>query len=63
MFFSVNVVHPLEDIGRYRDKTFSCLQLIPEQEFNRGLRAMESDLRAGPLKSTSEFAFLWAERA
>jgi len=50
------------EAGPYRDKAFSCLQLIPEEEFTRGLRAMESDLRSGPLEGASELAFLWAER-
>ncbi len=50
------------DIGPYRDKAFSCLQLIPEEEFTRGLRAKESDHRACPLKGNSEVASLWAER-
>jgi len=52
----------IPDSEPYRDKAFSCLQLISEEEFTRGLRAMESDLRAGPMQGTSELAFLWAER-
>lgn len=47
--------------GPYRDKAFSCLQLIPEDAFLRGLRAMEADLRAGPVEGVSELHFLWGE--
>lgn len=52
----------ISDSGAYRDKAFSCLQLIPETEFARGLQAMESDLRRGPLIGASELIFLSAER-
>ena len=52
----------ISDAGAYRDKAFSCLRLIPTDEFARGLAAMESDLRRGPLTGASELAFLWAER-
>lgn len=53
----------ISDIEAYRDKAFSCLQLIPEDAFARGLRAMESDLRLGPVNGASELIFLWSERA
>ena len=52
----------LPDAAAYRDKAFSCLQLIPEDAFEEGLRSMESDLRSGPLQCASELAFLWAKR-
>ena len=52
----------ISDASAYRDKAFSCLQLIPADDFARGLAAMESDLRRGPLTGASELAFLWAER-
>jgi SAM-dependent methyltransferase len=53
----------IADSGAYRDKAFSCLQLIPEADFARGLRAMETDLRLGPLTGVSELVFLSAKRA
>ena len=52
----------ISDVEAYREKAFSCLQLISEDAFARGLQAMESDLHAGPLQGTSELAFLWAKR-
>jgi SAM-dependent methyltransferase len=52
----------ISEIGPYRDRAYSCLQLISERDFNRGLRAMQTDLRAGPLKGTSELAFLTGMR-
>ena len=53
----------ISDVEAYREKAFSCLQLIPEDAFTRGLQAMESDLRTGPLQGASELAFLWAKRS
>lgn len=53
---------PIPDSGPYRDRIFSCLRLIPEDAFRRGLAAMEADLRAGPLAGVSELLFLVAER-
>ena len=52
----------IPEIGPYRDRAYSCLQLISERDFNRGLRAMQTDLRAGPLKGTSELAFVTGVR-
>jgi ubiquinone/menaquinone biosynthesis C-methylase UbiE len=52
----------ISDIDAYQDKAYSCLQLIAEEDFARGLTAMASDLRHGPLKGASELVFLWAER-
>jgi SAM-dependent methyltransferase len=53
---------PISDVEAYREKAFSCLQLISEDAFAPGLQAMESDLHAGSLHGTSELAFLWAKR-
>lgn len=54
---------PISDIAPYRNKAYSCLQLISEEEFLRGLRALESDLRAGSVEGNSELLFLWGRRA
>ena len=53
----------IADAAAYREKAFSCLRLIPEDAFRRGLSAMEADLRHGPVKGVSELVFLWGERA
>lgn len=51
------------DAGAYRDKAFSCLTLITEEAFRKGLDAIERDLGNGPLQGTSELVFLWGVRA
>ena len=53
----------VDDAAPYRDKAYSCLDLIGEEEFHKGLNAIEDDLRCGPLTGVSELVFLWGERA
>jgi ubiquinone/menaquinone biosynthesis C-methylase UbiE len=52
----------ITDAGPYRDKAFSCLQLIPDDAFQSGLSAMEADLHTGPVEGNSELVFLWGKR-
>ncbi|NIM29678.1 MAG: methyltransferase domain-containing protein [Gammaproteobacteria bacterium] len=49
----------VSDSAPYRHRAFSCLRLIAEDEFARGLRDMEADLSAGPVPGNSELVFLW----
>ncbi len=43
----------------YREKAFSCLRLISEQAFARGLRRMKQDLSLGPIEAVSPYVCLW----
>jgi hypothetical protein len=54
--------YTLTDIQRFRDKAFSCLHLIPAEAFERGLRRMEQDLRAGPIPCVSRYLLLWGTK-
>jgi ubiquinone/menaquinone biosynthesis C-methylase UbiE len=54
--------YQLTDIRAYQDKVFSALHLIPEDTFQRGLRRMESDLRAGPIPCVSRYTLLWGAK-
>lgn len=47
------------DVAPYREKAFSCLHLISEEEFLSGLRRLEPDLKAGPVQGVSEYVCLW----
>jgi len=49
------------NLDRYREKAFSCLQLIPEQEHLHGLRQLEDDLKKGPVEGVREFTLLWGK--
>ena len=48
----------IDDAAPYRDKAYSCLELITQAEFRRGLDAIERDLRNGPLEGRSELVFV-----
>ncbi len=51
----------ISDSRPYRDKAFSCLHLIPEEEFQIGLRTLESDLQKGPVRGLLEYICIWGK--
>lgn len=58
-----NVLETFEvtDIGPYREKAFSCLRLISEEEHLQGLRQLEVDLQTRPVEGIREFTLLWGK--
>jgi ubiquinone/menaquinone biosynthesis C-methylase UbiE len=48
-----------DDIQIYRDKGFSCLHIIPQAAFERGLQKLEADLRSGPIETFSSYLLIW----
>jgi SAM-dependent methyltransferase len=58
----VEFAHRLRDIQSYRDKVYSCLHLIPAEAFERGMRRMENDLRAGSILCASRYLLLWGTK-
>jgi ubiquinone/menaquinone biosynthesis C-methylase UbiE len=59
---AVKFTFPSSDIQIYRDKAFSCLHLISPEAFDRGIRRMEQDLRAGPIRVVSSYLLLWGTK-
>ena len=55
----VGFAYSLDSIEPYADKAFSCLHLIPDEAFERGLCRMEEDLCAGPIPCTTRYVLLW----
>jgi len=49
----------IEDITPYTEKSFSCLHLISQDEFLRGLMRLQEDLKAGPVQRVSAYVCLW----
>jgi ubiquinone/menaquinone biosynthesis C-methylase UbiE len=49
----------IEDITPYKEKAFSCLHLISQDEFLRGLARLQEDLKAGPVQRVSAYICLW----
>ena len=54
--------YQLTDARPYREKTFSCLRLIPEDAFRAGLERLERDLLAGPVECVSRYVLLWGTK-
>jgi SAM-dependent methyltransferase len=52
----------LTDLSAYKAKAFSCLRLLPEDSYRRGLEGLEADLAKGPVFSVSRYLLLWANR-
>ncbi len=50
------------DIQDFRDQAYSCLHLISTQGFQKGIRQMEQDLKAGPLHFISQYLLLWGTK-
>jgi ubiquinone/menaquinone biosynthesis C-methylase UbiE len=48
-----------DDIQIYCDKGFSCLHIIPQEAFERGIRKMKADLLSGPIQTCAGYLLLW----
>ena len=52
----------LQDAAPYREKAFSILHLISEEQHARGLALLEKDLAAGPVRALSLYTLISGER-
>lgn len=59
---TVEFVGTLSDIGPFRDKAYSCLRLISDDAFARGIARMECDLRAGPIPWVPRYCLEWGSK-
>jgi len=50
------------DATPYREKAFSCLRLITEDEFRAGLQRLSDDLLKGSVQETSEYVCIWGKK-
>ena len=58
----VKFSYQLSGIQAYQDKAYSALHLIREDAFQRGIKRMESALRAGPIPCVSRYTMLWGTK-
>lgn len=54
--------YELTEADRFRDKSYSCLHLISDEEFTSGLAALDADLARGPLTGNLRSLALWGRR-
>jgi SAM-dependent methyltransferase len=59
---TVELVGKLIDIGPFREKAYSCLRLIPEDAFQRGIARMEDDLRREPIAWIPRYCLMWGTK-
>jgi SAM-dependent methyltransferase len=59
---TVEFASELSDLGPFRARAFSCLRLIPEGAFRRGIEQMERDVQAGPIPCVSRYTLVWGSR-
>lgn len=58
----VEFPYELTELQPYRDKAFSSLHLISEEAFQRGIKRLEQDLRAGPIPCVSRYTLIWGRK-
>jgi ubiquinone/menaquinone biosynthesis C-methylase UbiE len=54
--------YTLRESSSFRDKSYSCLHLIGDEEFAAGLAALDADLAKGPLAANLRSLALWGRR-
>jgi SAM-dependent methyltransferase len=59
---TVEFVGELRDIGPFRERAYSCLRLISDDGFRRGIARMEDDLRLGPIAWVPRYCLGWGSK-
>ena len=59
---TVEFPYQVTDIQAYRNRAFSCLHLIPEKAFQKGINRMEQDVCTGPIQCVSRYLLLWGTK-
>lgn len=60
---TVEFAYALTDIAPVRAKAFSCLRLIPEEAFQKGIRRLVQDLAKGPIPCVSRYVMIWRTKS
>jgi ubiquinone/menaquinone biosynthesis C-methylase UbiE len=60
---AVEMAYEVGDLAPYRAKAFSCLHLISEASWRKGMVRMEADLVRGPLRGVSRYVLIWGRGA
>lgn len=53
--------YKLTESDAYKNKAFSSLHLIAEEDYRAGLARMDEDLRKGPIECVPRYVLLWGE--
>jgi hypothetical protein len=58
----VELSHVTSDVEPYRARAFSCLHLIPEPVFRRGLARLTKQAGRGGVRCVSRYVLLWGTK-
>jgi len=58
----VDYTYVLGDITSFRERSFSALRLISEEQFTAGLTRLERELEAGAVPARSVYTLIWATK-
>jgi ubiquinone/menaquinone biosynthesis C-methylase UbiE len=58
----VDYTYVLGDITSFRERSFSALRLISEEQFSAGLTRLERELEAGAVPARSVYTLIWATK-
>jgi ubiquinone/menaquinone biosynthesis C-methylase UbiE len=58
----VETPYTLNNIDKFSQKAFSCLKLISEESFVKGIERMKRDLEAAPIQCVSRNFVLWNKK-
>jgi ubiquinone/menaquinone biosynthesis C-methylase UbiE len=58
----VEYIHPLEDLVAYEQRAYSCLRLIGDEAFERGLRQLRGLVEQGTAVVESRYVMLWGTK-
>jgi ubiquinone/menaquinone biosynthesis C-methylase UbiE len=59
----IEFAYSLSDSAPFERKAFSCLHLISEDAFARGLKRLKQDLEAGPIPCISRCVIYWGHKS
>lgn len=59
----IETPYEIADSTPYREKAYSCLRLISQEEFLIGLRRLEADLRKGFVQGVMQYVSVWGRKS
>ena len=58
----IEMPYQITDSTPYRQKAFSCLQLVSQEEFLCGLRRLEQDMQKGAVNGLMRYVCVWGRK-
>ncbi|MCL4535274.1 MAG: class I SAM-dependent methyltransferase [Bacteroidetes bacterium] len=62
LVFSVNVIHYIKDLAKFRNRAYSALRLISDASFESGLTRLTMDVRRGDCIGRELYTYVWGHK-